>query len=121
VFCTVSLNASGDTFSNNSITGLNPGYAPVSGGETDGGGIYAVGAVSISSSTISGNVAMAGETGSNGNSAGYGGNAGGGGIFSIGSTTVTSSAIINNSALGGPAGRMVISIWMVLLMEAITH
>jgi hypothetical protein len=100
VFCAGSLVMSNDVVSGNSVTGLNATDSASDGGEAEGGGIYASGAVSISASSISNNTALGGAT-ALGNSPAAGGNASGGGLFTAGAATLSGTTVTANTATGG--------------------
>ena len=134
-----SVTFSNDRISNNAVTGSNntnvyTGSGEKSAGQTvAGGGLFiAVGSVSITSTTVSGNVAQAGKGGPGADGTGYGSNnsvpppfangksgtdggngvvggaggqASGGGIaFDSGALTISDSTLSDNTALGGTGG-----------------
>ncbi len=94
--------------------GLSGGSASP-GGEGAGGGIYNLGFLTLTGSTLAGNEAVGGDGGKGGlattsiSSPGAGGNGGqarGGGIWNLGTNDTRNSTIANNFARGGGGGQV---------------
>jgi hypothetical protein len=116
IMCLGTLTLQNSTVSDNLVAGTTPFDAPgASGGSARGGGIYATKTanITITNSTISGNIAiagsgtpgsfsLAGEKGVINSSGGSGGIAAGGGIYSTGGTvSIAGSTVSGNLAQGG--------------------
>lgn len=91
-------------------TAMASGGMPGVGGSAQGGGIYDLGLLTVTASTLAGNTARGGDGGKGGRAdtyptrGGLGGYAAGGALWTAGDSYVTNSTIAENQAAGGRGG-----------------